>query len=294
MRSYDVVFIQKPLVDWPASAMLEKTIFQRNRNIIFDIDDAVFAAVTGESNKKFNQVKEIASLSKFIIAGNQYLAERIGVLEDKVMVLPTTVDEKVFRPRQREKRDGEVCIGWTGTSSNFTYLLRLLPVFEKLNEIKNVKMRIISNKTQIKGLSHLRNIEFCRWTPETEVEDLQEIDIGVMPLEDNQWTRGKCAFKLLQYSALGIPAVASPVGVNRDVLHDGITGYFAETTEQWIDALKRLVKDPSLRCALGEQARLRFVEHFSLSRNVERMESILRGVLGKDGQPLTEKGALNP
>lgn len=272
LQEYDAVLIQKPMMEWPPLTFFEKYITKINSNLIFDIDDAVFTCITRESSYRMRQVRKLAAYSKLVIAGNSYLADKMASWAKKVMILPTTVDELQFKP-VASKRTDKICLGWTGTASNFHYLFDLIPVFEKFQNRNNLKIKIISNSSYIPELSHIKNIEFCKWNKETEIEDLQEFDIGLMPLRDEPWTRGKCAFKIVQYMAIGIPSVASPVGANKDVLIDGITGYFASTNSEWINKIDDLVKNYRLRTSLGAQALSRYRSMFSLASNVRKMIS---------------------
>jgi glycosyltransferase involved in cell wall biosynthesis len=275
LLSYDTVFIQKPLMDWPPYAFLEKIMARFNRNIIFDLDDAVYATISGESKLRLRQVLSIASESMVVIAGSKYIAEQLESAAKRIVVLPTTVDENIFTRKSYDDHQDKVCVGWTGTSSNFRYLKGLLPVFERFGGRSDMKIKIISNKNHIPVFSHIKNIEYCIWDDRSEIQDLQELDIGLMPLTDDPWTRGKCAFKLIQYMAIGIPAVASPTGTNKEILVDGVTGFFAETISQWIDIIERLSEDTSLRISIGNHARRHFLNHYSLKKNLKAMISIM-------------------
>lgn len=271
LRDYDVIVIQKALMEWPASAFLERYIATKNPNIIFDIDDAEFTRVAGQSGRYEQALKELVALSKLVVTGNDYLADGLRTAAKRVIVLPTTVDETRFAPRCLGRKQGKICIGWTGTASNFRYLFDLLTVFEAFRNHDDVKFKIISNRDHIPELSHIENIEFCRWRESTEVQDLQEFDIGLMPLRDDPWTRGKCAFKLIQYMAVEIPSIVSPVGANQDVLIDNETGFFADGSQEWIDKLNMLITDKRLRARLGMEARDRFLREYSLRSNVVTM-----------------------
>lgn len=275
LSKFNVVIVQKSLMDWPDSRILERLIAQKNK-IIFDIDDAEFASITRGINKTSQYIDEIAAVSQVVITGNQYLKNSFKGKCSKVFVLPTTVNEHRFYPKNKSAKDIP-CIGWTGTSSNFRYLFELIPVFEILAEKLKVKFCIISNMDYIDELSHLPNIKFIKWDEECEVAQLHNIDIGVMPLRDDLWTRGKCAFKLIQYQAVGIPSVVSRVGANKEVQQEGATGYFAETRDDWVEKLTVLVNNPMLRKTMGDTARKNFMETFSIDRNVLEITRIISG-----------------
>ena len=277
--SYDAVVIQKTLLNWPNVCWVERYIWSKNKNFIFDVDDAEFVNIAsgklGKSNHYFDQV---IKMSKLVIVGNKYLADNVNSKANKLLVLSTTVDEKRYKPRCA-RGEGHICIGWTGTGSNLRYLFDLIPVFEKLSRRSNVRFKIISDRQYISELAHIENMQFSLWHEDTEVEELQAIDIGLMPLRDDLWTKGKCAFKLIQYMAIGIPSVVSPVGANCEVLVEGKTGYFASTTEEWVDRLQCLIDSETLRATLGVEARIRFESEYSSIANANRLLNAITDVV---------------
>jgi len=278
LENYDAIFIQKPLLDWPKSFFLEKEVWEKNKNIIFDIDDALYANTKGQEDEtKKKQIEGIVNLSKLVICGNKNISNYLGLSWKKSIILSTTVDEKKFLPK-KNKNVERICIGWTGTSSNLRYLLKLRPVFKYLSNKYDLKIKIISNLDFIKQLKTIKNIEFCKWNEKNEIKDLQEIDIGLMPLDDNIWTRGKCALKIIQYMALGIPAVASPVGENCNVLVDGETGYFAKNLKEWGLKIEKFICNAQLRERMGKNARERFEKYFSIGANIKKFVNALNSI----------------
>ncbi|MEN8134879.1 MAG: glycosyltransferase family 4 protein [Thermodesulfobacteriota bacterium] len=280
LSKFDVVLIQKSLMDWPNSRILEKLIKSKNRNIIFDIDDAEFANIENVNFFSDKYVMEISSISRVVIAGNEFLKGHFKKKCKEVVVLPTTVDENRFSPKNRQE-EVTSCVGWTGTSSNFRYLFKLTPVFEKLAKNTNVKFLIISNKNYIQELAHIPNMTFTKWNVNHEVEQLHNIDIGVMPLENDLWTRGKCAFKLVQYQSIGIPSVVSPVGANKEIQKEGVTGYFAQNNSEWLEKLTELVENQKLRETVGFNARENFLSTLSIGSNVREIAKIIHKLLAK-------------
>ena len=283
IQKYDILFIQKPIMSWPESALLEHYIAKRNPNIIFDIDDAVFTSMNGKPGGKDIQIKDIIRTSRLIFVGNTNLEDyvRTQTSASKVMMIPTTVDESYFNPIKKKATKSQLCIGWTGVSVNLRYIYDLIPVLERFQSRKDIYFKIISDRKTIPKLAHIPNVKVCKWQAKTEVEDLQEIDIGIMPLRDDEWTRGKCAFKLIQYMAIGIPAVASPIGANKDVLIHGETGFFAETQSDWIARLTFFIENSVDRDQMGQNALQRYQECFSIEKNIAKMlegfEQVLHG-----------------
>ena len=185
-----------------------------------------------------------------------------------VVVNPTTVDTvNLHNPSNHSiKKSNSVVIGWTGTQSTIHYVKSLVPVFEKLAEKSSFPFRllIITNKDP---KLNLKFVDFIPWSKETEIEDLLKIDIGIMPLTDDIWTKGKCGFKALQYMALEIPALVSPVGVNTEIVDNGINGYWCATEDDWIKSLEKLITDKEQREKIGIAGRKKVIEYYSVSSN---------------------------
>lgn len=275
----DVVFLQRPLIEFPITNLEE--IATRGRRSVFDFDDAIFLGLGND-----RKIRRIIERVDHVITGNQYLAEFAGV-PDKTTVIPTVVDTAKFSPQPtRNRRGREVVIGWTGLRGNYPQLMTALPALRRVLERTNAKLRLISNGTPPRELMELGG-EYVVWNPTTEVADLAEIDIGLMPLPDTQFTRGKCAFKVIQYMALGRPAVASPVGVNREVVTDGVDGFLPQTTDEWEARLVDLIDSPDLRARVGEAASTRIEQAYSLASVVPRYLTVLEqlGVTPRASQP---------
>jgi glycosyltransferase involved in cell wall biosynthesis len=156
---------------------------------------------------------------------------------------------------------GKLVIGWTGTLTTSKYVSDLLPVLQELEKHYEFEFRMISNEHP--GYA-LKSFVFQPWKKDTEIEDLLRFDIGIMPLEDDQWAKGKCGFKALQYMALGIPPIVSPVGVNTDIVQHAANGFVCNTHQEWYKALERLILEPALRQQLGAAARETVVQRYSV------------------------------
>jgi glycosyltransferase involved in cell wall biosynthesis len=194
----------------------------------------------------------------------------------QVVYNPTTIDtEALHNPKlySIQAKNG-IRLGWTGSHSTLKYLNELIPMFEQLqNEFPNLTLRVIADQPPQVSLKF---VEFVAWNKEAEIEDLIQIDIGLMPLTDDAWAKGKCGFKALQYLALGIPAVVSPVGVNTTIVTQGITGFVCSTDEEWLSGLRTLISDVELRNRMGREGRTTVEQHYSVRANASSFVGLFR------------------
>jgi len=273
-KNFDCVFVHREAtpIGPPWAEWIIARVFRTK--MIYDFDDAIWTTdQESESDlERFlryrSKVRLICSWSYRVSCGNSYLAAYASRYNSRVTINPTTIDTETWHnpDLHTKKSSTQLTIGWTGSRSTTKYVQNLLPVFEELKKrIGDIRFLIIADCPPDFG-RHL--IEFKEWTVKREIQDLMEIDIGVMPLPDDEWTRGKCGFKLLQYMALGIPAVASPVGVNAELI-DGSNGYLASNGKQWIQALEQLITDSNLRKDLGQRGRQTVREHYSVDSNLD-------------------------
>lgn len=270
LRTYDVVFLQKRLLSGPELLFLRRS----SHTLIYDLDDSVMYDGTGGDDKgrrrRFSAMMRAADL---VICGNQFLADEAARITDRVRIVPTCIDTEAFHPRLRKSGPYPVTIGWTGSHNVNAYssLNDLFTVFSQLQG--RIGLKILTDIVEGLDFSRLGKVpwNFVRWTPAIEIEEAATFDIGIMPLPDNRFTQGKCGFKALQYLALGIPAVCSPVGVNRDIIHDGVDGYLAQSPDQWFQVIARLVKDPFLRGSIGNSGRRCVEEEYSIAVHGPRL-----------------------
>lgn len=269
---YDIVFIQKKFFQpWEFRIL---RFF--NRRIVYDLDDAVMykdrASETDEliKERKFPTTIRGADL---IIAGNKYLQERIISMNPRIVVLPTAIDLRRYKMKSDQPSRPEIIIGWIGARKTLVYLKNIQDALEEIGiRHPHVKLKIIAD--DFLDFQHIPVIRET-WSHEKEIEMLQSLDIGVMPLSDNAWTRGKCGFKLLQYMAVGVSSICSPVGVNRDIVEHGVNGLWAETKDEWISSLSKLIEDESLRRKLGAAGRATVENHYSLDVNSPKLAGYL-------------------
>jgi glycosyltransferase involved in cell wall biosynthesis len=276
----DVVVIQRDLLHRDPSGILERLIISLippSCRIVFDIDDALFSSPAGVRNSaQERKYKALVPNYDLVIAGNAFL-DRFFLQFGPSRIVPTIIDTDRFVPGSRTDQR-PVTIGWTGVSSNMRFLSSVFPVLRELQELRAVHILIVSDSNpsiigELAGLS----IEWIPWSEHEEVEQLHRIDIGIMPLDDSEWTRGKCGFKLLQYMAVGVPAVASPIGVNSEIIEHGTSGFLAATQHEWREHLTTLCDQSDLRIAMGARARQRVCERYSV--DVWR-DTFMRCVIG--------------
>jgi len=270
--SYDFVFIHReaaplgpPVLEWLLVKLLRK-------RLIYDFDDAIWIPNTSEANRIAASLKfhhKVGSICRWAYrnsCGNAYLAAYARQFNPAVVINPTTIDTEHLHNRVRDQAaPGPLIIGWTGTHSTLKYLEPIIPVLTQLEqEGFAFEFRVISNQSP--ELS-LRSLRFTPWRKETEIADLLTFHVGLMPLQDDPWAQGKCAFKALQYMSLGIPALVSPVGMNTEVVQDDYNGYVCHTLAQWHQRLSQLLTDAPHRQVLGVAARATIEQHYSVCSN---------------------------
>ncbi len=276
---YDFIFLHReaspvgpPVFEFILSKILRK-------KIIYDFDDAIWLANTSEQNKIAAFVKyhsKVASICRWahkVTVGNSFLGNYAKQQNQQVVFLPTTIDLDYHKNQTTKKTNPIPVIGWTGTHSTVQYLKAVIPVLEKLASEISFEFILISNQD---ADFEIPNKRFIKWQKETEIEDLSKIDIGIMPLEDNDWSNGKCGFKAIQYMSIGLPSVVSPVGVNKDLIENGISGYLARTDDEWFVTLKSLCENPTLRNEIGEKGKETIVKKYSKQANLETYRSLFR------------------
>ncbi len=248
-------------------------IFAFRKKIIYDFDDAIWRSDHPTHKKRFLTLKwyrKVVFLCKNsyrVSAGNPYLADYASRYNSRVTINPTTIDTSRTHSMNVYHREDLVTIGWTGSHSTLKYLeLMLAPLQQILMKFKHTRLLIICNQ---KPSWELTGMEFLYWNKTTEWEDLSRIHIGIMPLPDNPWTRGKGGFKILEYFALGIPSLASPVGINPDLIDHGKNGFLCIHDEDWVHYLDQLINDRPLRESMGLAGKKLVEDRFSLQSNLE-------------------------
>ncbi|WP_286748571.1 glycosyltransferase family 4 protein [Marinobacter sp. UBA2688] len=277
-RRFDVVIIEKELFPF-MPAIAERFLRLIGVPYVVDYDDALFHRYDCHSNTWVRQllrekIDTVMRHSSTVIAGNDYLAERArraGV--SKVEIIPTVVNLERYQPKKKSSTEASI-VGWIGTPQTSRYLKQLLPIFKSIQEEMPVRFIAVGAREEdFAGTS----VETWPWSEETEVESIQQFDIGIMPLQDSPWERGKCGYKLIQYMACGIPVVASPVGVNCEIVEPEKNGLLADSVEEWDRALRSLLSvDCSVRDNMGANGRKRVEEWYSLQAQAPRLLSLIR------------------
>lgn len=270
-REYDCVIVQREM-------MSTLHTFERflNKNKILDVDDAVYL------HKNGNFIKEIAAGSKAVICGNEYIADKFKNWNDNIYVVPTAVDTNMFIPLAEEKRQNEIItLGWIGTSGGFKYVYKIEDALNFiLNKYPNVELLIVSDMEPV--FKKIKNYKFVKWSAQKEVENFQKIDIGLMPLNDDEWTRGKCSYKMLQYMACESSVVVSSVGMNEEVLKKSNVGFGTKDYySDWIKSIEFLINNKSDRIMMGKNGRLVVEEYYSLDKLSEKLSCIIKDIVSR-------------
>lgn len=276
---YDVILIHREASPF-GPPVLEWCWAKAGKRLLFDFDDAIFLPYLSHvhpwigSLKPKRRVAQSIALARWVIAGNEYLASYARQHNPNVVVIPTPVDAARYRPRDRAGDGQRIVIGWIGSRSTVAYLDPLREVFARLSRAcPGVEIRVVGGSFFTNGLPNVINRP---WQLERELEELQAFDIGIMPMPNDPWTQGKCAFKAILCMSVGIPVVCSPVGVTREVVQDGRNGFLASTDEEWFERLSRLIADPLLRRQMGSVARRTVEERYAVARTAEALIDVLR------------------
>ena len=279
-RRFDLLWIEKEMFPW-LPGWIERGLFPSSASIVMDYDDAVFHRYDKHrlSSIRFllgNKIDAVMRRADLVTVGNEYLgarARQAGAL--RVEIVATVVDATRYAVKY-SAREEPVTIGWIGSPSTAHYLRLVGPALQGIVASRGARVVAVgANADQLKGLP----IEVRPWSEQSEVAEIQRFDIGIMPLPDEPFERGKCGYKLIQYMACGIPVVASPVGANKVVVREGVEGFLPADLSQWSDVLGKLCDDSSLRSRLGAAGRNRVEAEYSLQVTAPRLEKLLRSVI---------------
>jgi glycosyltransferase involved in cell wall biosynthesis len=273
IHSYSHVFVHReaaplgpPLFEWIVAKLWR-------RKMIYDFDDAIWIPNTSSANKlagwlkAFGKVKRICKWAYKVCPGNQYLCNYAAQYNNNVVLLPTCVDMERGHNKVKEHGDHKVVVGWTGSHSTLPYLDPLMPVLEELQQELDFSFAVIADK---KPELPLKDWTYIQWTAASEIDDLLKMDIGIMPLQNDAWSEGKCGFKLIQYLSAGIPALASPVGVNKTIIEEGTNGHLCDSPEDWKKYLRTLITDTQLRSRLGRAGLEKMLREYSIRSQVDK------------------------
>ena len=280
---YDIVMVQREAMQL-GTAAFERAVARSKAKLVFDFDDAIWLPDASAANRRFawlkrpQKVARIIACSDLVLAGNRYLADYAERFNPNVIILPTTIDTDRYVRPPIDRDSSRTCIGWSGSVTTVKHFELAVPFLRRIRERYGDRVHF-----KVIGDPAYRNdelgIQGVRWRAETEVADLAEMDIGIMPLPDEPWARGKCGLKGLQYMGIELPTIMSPVGVNGEIIADGENGYLASTEDEWVEKLGRLIESPDLRRRLGAAARQTVVERYSVESQKGAYVAALGGLL---------------
>lgn len=268
-KDFDIIFVFREAM-MTGTTFFEKQFKKSGAKIIFDFDDAIWKHDVSEGNKKLAWLKrpektnELMAMADLVFAGNQYLADYAFQFNKSVAIVPSTIDLNYYRlPSKKFTETAPVIIGWSGSLTTIEHFKLIVPVFRKLKEKYGNQVAF-----KVLGVPEYKNeelgIDGIKWTPETEVAEISSFDIGVMPLPDNEWSKGKCGMKGLQYMALEVATVMSAVGVNNHIIQNGENGFLASSDEEWIAKISLLINSKELREKMGKAGRETVAKSYSL------------------------------
>ena len=282
-RNVDVVFVQReamifgpPLIEWLAKRL-------GNCPLVLDLDDATYISYSSPTYGRLASVLKwpgktdrLIRWASVVTCGNRTIAEYVRSQGTYAVVIPTVVDTDRFRPATRSNGTdpSEPVIGWIGTHSTYPYLESIFPALQDLAHSHRFVLKVIGsgrNRVRVPGVS----VETLDWSLEREVEDFQSLDIGLYPIVDDGWSAGKSGFKAIQYMAVGIPYVVTPLGASAEIGESGVTHLCASSREGWCGALSRLLRDGELRRQMGEAGRQHALRHHTVSAHAEMMSCVL-------------------
>ncbi len=284
-RKADVILVQReammfgpPIIEWFSAQVMR-------RPMVLDLDDATYVSYTsptygalGKALKWFRKTDDLIRWAQVVTCGNRGIAAYVDSKGTRTRVIPTVVDTDIFRPLPGRVAGNPIVIGWIGTHSTFPYLESIFPVLADLARNHKFRLKVVGSgraSVSIPGVE----VENLQWEIDREVADFQSIDIGLYPIDASLyagWASGKSGFKAVQYMAVGVPYVATPVGGSAEIGEEGLTHLFATTNDEWHRALDELLGDVARREEMGRAGRLHAIEHYGLEAQADKLAETLR------------------
>lgn len=278
----DILFVQReammfgpPVIEWFSAKLLR-------RPMVLDLDDATYVRYTSPTYgrlanalKWFSKTDDLIGWAKVVICGNQSIADYVSKKGVRAVVIPTVVDTEQFHPLTSGETRAVPVLGWIGTHSTYPYLESIFPALERLAQNYSFRLKVVGagrDQINVSGVE----VENLPWDLSREIEDFQSFDVGLYPIVADNWALGKSGFKAVQYMAVGIPYVVTPVGVCAEMGEAGVTHFAARTQEEWYEALRRLLSDAHLRKRMGEAGRSFAVGHYTMQAQAELLAHVLR------------------
>jgi glycosyltransferase involved in cell wall biosynthesis len=287
LGDYDLVLLYREAIPL-GPPLIETLMAARGIPIVYDFDDAIFLPNVSEANKAFaflknpSRVARVIELSRHVIAGNDYLGSFARRYNSAVTVIPTAVDTDRFVPRSQAEpsSSNELIVGWIGSPTTYPYLQSLGDVLREVAARHPFTLKVSGAGQPV----HMPGVKLQEvpWTLADEVTLFNTCDIGVYPLTDDDWSRGKCGFKAIQCMACGVPVVAAAVGVNREIIVDGVNSFLASTPGEWVEKLGRLLSDAALRHRMADAGRKTIEERYSLRVTAPRVAAVLSAAVGRE------------
>jgi glycosyltransferase involved in cell wall biosynthesis len=280
-QQFDIVFVFREAF-FTGTTYFEKRLNKLSTKVVFDFDDSIWIPNVSTANKRLEWLKnyektsELIQLSDLVFAGNQYLANYALMNNNNVVIIPTTIDTKEYQ--KIETVNDKICIGWSGSITTIQHFEYAIPFLKKIKQKygDNIEIKVIGDENYVnQGL----DIKGIAWNKKDEIKELSSFDIGIMPLPNDEWSNGKCGLKGLQYMALEIPTIMSPVGVNTEIIQDGINGFIADEENEWIAKIVQLIESKELRTKMGKAGRRTVVENYSVDSTKEKYLDQLRRLL---------------
>ena len=266
IRKYDLIIVFREALP-TRSIFFEKCIYWFKIPLLYDFDDAIWVKDISTVNKKLSwfknekKIEKLLPLCTYVTCGNNYLADFARNYNKNISIIPSTVDTSHYMPLEKNKHE-QVRIGWVGSHTTIKHFELLTDVFVQLQKKYSDKVKFVvigdENYTNRK-----LNLKGKKWDNDKEVELFNSLDIGVMPLPEDEWTKGKCGMKGLLYMSVGIPAVMSNIGMNKDIINHGVNGFLPKGHQQWLDVLSNLIEDSELREKIGKEGRKTVEEKYS-------------------------------
>jgi glycosyltransferase involved in cell wall biosynthesis len=279
IKQYDYIFVLReatpigpPFFEWICIKVF-------NKKLIYDFDDAIWISQASKNNsiakivKSAWKIKFICKWAYKVSVGNQYLYNYAAAYSKTVVLNPTCVDTEAVHNKIKDQsiENKKPVIGWTGSFSTLIYLNSILAALQELEKKYEYDFLVIADQNPELPL---KNFVYKKWVETSEITDLLQCNIGVMPLNDSEYAKGKCGFKLIQYMALGIPVVASPVGVNEQIVDEGKNGFLCRTKQEWVDCLQKLIMNNELRKQMGIAGRKKIEQFYSVESNKNNFLSL--------------------
>jgi glycosyltransferase involved in cell wall biosynthesis len=287
-QGYDGVVIYREAASL-GPAIYERLLARTSLPLLFDFDDAIWIPQVDSTNGFFSLLRfvrktgTICRLSSAVVVGNEYLASYASRFSNSVFVVPTSIDLSRYPLQPELPPDAPFTVVWSGSLTTLTHLEQARPAIEAFGKRRRVVLRVIGNEPQVRPFAGIETI-FIPWREDGEAEAIGAAHVGIMPLPDEPFARGKCGLKCLQYMAVGLPVVLSPVGVNVDIVHDGRNGLLASSPDQWVAALERLAHSPELRKTLGAAGRRTVEDHYSAEASAARFAEAVHHALIQPGE----------